>query len=296
MILVVGATSSMGRIVVPQLLENGEKVRAMTRTPEKAEDLKNLGAEVIKGDLREAETIASACRGAEKVIAMSHSFAGKGNSSPQIVDDKGNRDLIDAAKAEGVKYFIFTSVLGTRPDHPVDFIRIKYKIEQYLQNSGLDYTIIRASAFMEFWAAMVGQPIIDTGKTKIFGGGKNPINFVSAEDVAKFALLALESPQAKNRIIEVGGPENLSFEEVVKTFERVAGKTAKVAHIPLPAIRIMRGIVGAFNPALNRMTTAAIYNDTADLTFDMKDTLNQFPLELTKLEDVVRKHITSNQG
>ena len=294
MILVVGATSSVGRIVVPQLLENGEKVRAMTRTPEKATDLKNLGAEVIKGDLREAESIANACRGAEKVIAMSHSFTGKGNSSPQIVDDKGNRDLIDAAKAEGVKYFIFTSVLGARADHPLDFFRIKHKIEQYLQSSGLDYTIIRASAFMEFWAAMVGQPILDSGKTKIFGGGKNPINFVSAKDVAKFALLALEKPQAKNRIIEVGGPENLSFKEVVETFERISGRTAKVSHVPLPAMKIMRGIVGAFNPALGRMITAAIYNDTADLTFDVKDTLKQFPLELTKLEDVVRKHLASN--
>lgn len=294
MILVVGATSSMGRIVVPQLLENGEKVRAMTRAPEKAEDLKNLGAEVIKGDLREAESITNASRGAEKVIVMSHSFTGKGNSSPQIVDDKGNRDLIDAAKAVGVKHFIFTSVLGARPDHPLDFFRIKYKIEQYLQESGLNYTIIRASAFMEFWAAMVGQPIIDSGKTKIFGSGKNPINFVSVEDVAKFALLALENPQARNRIIEAGGPENLSFEEVVETFKRISGKTAKVSHVPLPAMKIMRGIVGAFNPALGRMITAAIYNDTADLTFDMKDTLKQFPLELTKLEDVVRKHLASN--
>ena len=294
MILAVGATSSMGRLVVPKLLEKGIQVRAMTRTPEKADELKKLGAEVFKGDLRDAESIKNACKGVRKVLSMSHSFTGKGDSSPKIVDGKGNRDLIDAAKAAGVDHFIFTSVLGPRSDHPMEFFRIKYDTEQYIQNSGLNYTIIRASAFMEFWAAMVGQPIVDSGKTKIFGSGKNPINFVSVEDVAKIALLVLENPQAQNQIIEVGGPENLSFKEVVNTFERVTGKTAKVSHVPLPAIKVLRVIVGAFNPALYRMMTAAIYNDTADLTFDMRDTLQQFPLELTRLEEVVRKHYVPN--
>lgn len=294
MILAIGATSSLGRLVVPQLLEKGEKVRAMTRTPEKAEDLRTLGAEVVKGDLRDPESVVKACRGIEKVIAMSHSFIGRGSSSPQIVDDKGNRGLIDAAKAEGVKHFVFTSVLGARGDHPIDFFQIKYKIEEYLKQSGLTYIIIRASAFMEFWASMVGQPIIDSGKTKIFGNGKNPINFVSVEDVAKFAVLALQNPEAQNRVIEVGGPENLTFEEVVNTFERVTGKTAKVSHVPLPAMRIMKVIVGAFNPALGRMITSGIHNDTADMTFDMKETVEKFPVELTRLEDVVRKHFRQN--
>ena len=294
MILAVGATSSMGRLVVPKILEKGVQVRAMTRTPEKADKLKKLGAEVYKGDLRDAESIKNACKGVQKVIAMSHSFTGKGDSSPKIVDGKGNRDLIDTAKAEGVSHFIFTSVLGPRSDHPMEFFRIKYDTEQYLQNSGLNYTIIRASAFMEFWAAMVGQPIVDSGKTKIFGSGNNPINLVSVEDVAKIALIALENSHSPNRIIEIGGPENLSFKEVVKTFERVTGQTAKVSHVPLPAIKVMRVIVGIFNPALRRMMTAAIYNDTADLTFDMKDTLQQFPLELTRLEEVVRKQYVSN--
>jgi hypothetical protein len=91
---------------------------------------------------------------------------------------------------------------------------------------------LRAAVFMEFWAAMVGEPILKTGKTTIFGRGDNPINFVSAEDMAKFCVIALQDPQARNQVIEVGGPENLTFNQVAELFEKASGRPAKKNHVP----------------------------------------------------------------
>ncbi len=162
MILVVGSTSSVGTRVIPQLLAQDEKVRAMTRTPSSAR----------------AESLRIS--------------PGQAHNNLRTVDDVGNRGLIDAARAAGVQHFVFISILGVSPTSPMELFRIKYATEQYLQKIGLSYTILRAGAFMELWAALVGEPILKTGKTTIFGRGNNPINFVSAEDVARFSVLALQ--------------------------------------------------------------------------------------------------------
>lgn len=257
MILVVGATSRVGTRVIPLLLTQGCAVRAMTRTPEKAEPLKQLGAEVMPGDLRDRASLARACQDIEQVLAAAHGFTpGQADNNLHTVDDLGNRSLIDAARAAGVKHLVFISVLGAGPTSPLELARIKYASEQYLRASGLSYTILRAAPFMEFWVTMVGEPILKTGKTPIFGRGNNPINFVSAEDVAKFCLIALQDPRAHNQVIEVGGPENLTFNQVAELFEKVSGQPARKNHVPLPLMRVMRLLVRPFNPMLSLQITA----------------------------------------
>ncbi|MCL4298633.1 MAG: SDR family oxidoreductase [Anaerolineae bacterium] len=290
MILVVGATSRVGTRVIPLLLAQGYAVRAMTRTLEKAEPLKQLGAEVMPGDLRDPASLARACQGVEQVLAAAHGFTpGQAGNNLHTVDDGGNRRLIDAARAAGVKHLVFISVLGAGPTSLLELARIKYASEQYLQASGLNYTILRAAPFMEFWATMVGEPILQSGKTTIYGRGNNPISFVSAEDVAKFCLIALQDARACNQVIEVGGPENLTFNQVAELFEKVGGQAARKSHVPLPVMRIMRLLVRPFNPMLSLQITGGILMDTEDMTCDMSATLRQYPVELIQLEKIARQ-------
>jgi uncharacterized protein YbjT (DUF2867 family) len=288
MYLLIGATSKLGTRVARQLLAAGKPVRAMTRTPDKAADLKKLGAEIVQGDLRDPGSLARACAGVEKILAASHAFPGEGDNNPQTVDDAGNRALIDAAKRAGVKHFVFTSALGVSADHPIDFFRIKFASEEYLRASGMSFTILRPGAFMEFWAALVGEPIVKTGKTTIFGRGDNPINFVSADDVARYALIALDDPRARNQVIEIGGPENLTMNQVAALFEKIAGRAAQKSHVPLPMMRVMSFVSRPFNPALSRQVAAGINMDTADWTFDPRATQKKFAVPLTTLEEYAR--------
>lgn len=297
MILLVGATSRVGTRAIPMLLARGHAVRAMTRTPQKAEPLKKLGAEVVQGDLRNPASLARACQGVEKVLAAAHGFtAGEPDNNVHTVDDIGNRSLIDAAKAAGVQHFVFISILGVTPTSPMELFRIKYAIEEYLRASGLSYTILRAAAFMEFWAAMVGEPILKTGKTTIFGRGNNPINFVSAEDVAKFCVFALEDTQARNQVINVGGPENLTFNQVAECFETLSGRPAKITHMPLPMMRVMRVVMRPFNPMLSLQITGGIVMDTENQAYDMSTTLQQYPVELVRLEEIAQQMAERGSG
>ncbi|MFL5659767.1 MAG: SDR family oxidoreductase [Ktedonobacteraceae bacterium] len=293
MILIVGASGRLGSMVAERLLAQGKAVRAMTRTPLNLAHLKQQGAEVVSGDLRNPTSLVNACRGVEQVVAAAHALTGSGDNNPQTVDGTGNRQLIDAAREAGVKHFVFVSVQGGSPDSPLEFFRIKYRTEAYLRESSLSFTILRSSAFMDLWAQLVGQSIVEQGKTTIFGRGTNPINFVAVEDVARFVGIALEDSRVRNRVIEVGGPENLTLNQVAEIFERASGRQAKTRHIPLPMMRVMAILMQPINPALSRQIRAGIYMDIADLCYDMTETASAFGIQLTPLEELARR-ITTN--
>ena len=251
MILIVGASGHLGRIVAQRLLAQGRPVRAMSRTPEKLRDLQAHGAAIVAGDLRDPASLDRACQDVEQVLAAAHGFPGDAGNNPWTVDDRGNRALVAAAKAAGVQHFVFTSVIGARPNSPFDFFRIKYRAEEYVRQSGLSFTILRASAFMDTWATLIGQPIIERGRTTIFGRGDNPVNFVAVDDLVHYALLSLDDPAARNQTLEVGGPENLTLNQVAAIFERVGGQAAKKRHIPLPIMRVMAKLVRPFRAGLS---------------------------------------------
>ena len=294
MILIVGASGHLGQAVAARLLAQGKSVRLMTRTPAALARFKQQGAEVVPGDLRNPAQLKRACLGVEQVLAAAHALNGKGDNNPETVDDLGNRHLIDAARASGVEHFIYLSILGARADNPLPFFRIKYNIEEYLRKSGVSFTILRPTAYMELWGQLIGVPILQQGKATIFGSGNNPINFVSVEDVADMVCLALDDRRLRNRCIDIGGPENLTMNQVALLFEKLCGHPAKKRHIPLPAMRALSIFMGPINPTLARLIRNGIYMDTANLRFDGTVANPDFPLSLTCFEDWSQAHFGSS--
>jgi uncharacterized protein YbjT (DUF2867 family) len=130
MILIIGASGFLGREVTKVLLSRGEQVRLLVRTPAKVEDLRQAGAEVMQGDLIDPPSLTRACKGVDQVLAAAHSILGKGRYTSEAVDDAGHRALIEAAKAASVAHFVYVSMLDVSPDHPFDFARTKYSIEE----------------------------------------------------------------------------------------------------------------------------------------------------------------------
>ena len=294
MILIVGASGALGSIVARRLLEKGEAVRGMSRTPqEKLADLKEMGAEVVQGDLRDPASLRRACEGASKVVAAAHSILGRGDERSALVDDKGHRDLIDAASVAGVQQFVYVSVIGASSDHPSRFTRYKYGVEQYLKASGLPYTVIRASAFMWFHVhTLIGQPILETGKARLFGKGESLRNFVDESNVAECVLIALEDPDLLGKTIEVGGPENLATVDVVKVYEQLSGRRAQVSHLPRGALRVMSPLLLPFHPGLSQVMAMSLHEDVYGSCFDAAPLLERYPLELTSVEEYARARVT----
>ena len=291
MILIVGASGRLGKAIARQALEAGKNVRASSRDPENLlGDVKAAGAEVIAADLRNPESLQRACHGVQVVVASAHGAVdGWGNHS-KLVDDKGHRDLVDAAKAAGVEHLVYISALDAAPDHPAPWIRFKAGVEDYLAKSGMAYTIIRPTAFMETHAHfLLGQALIEKGKVSVFGEGNSPRNFVSVEDVARFVMIALDDPRAKGDTIFVGGPDNPTTNEVAQMYaERIDGKV-KIGNMPRGMIRIMSTLMKPFQPGMSQIMMYAYLEDVHGSAFDMGPTLEKYPVELTTIEQFVEK-------
>jgi len=241
--------------------------------------------------VRDPGSLRAAVAGATTMISSIQGLDDR-RSSPEATDRDGNRNLIEAARAAAVDHFVFVSALYAGPDHPMSINRAKYAAEQFLKHSGLSWTIIRPPPYMEFWATLVGKPLLDTGRTRVFGRGDNPINFVSIGDVAKAVETAVVDPALQRVELDMGGPENLTVNQVVEIFEHVSGKKGKVSHVPLTAMRVMSVLIGPINPAMARLTQAGILMDTPDMTWDPPPSRHRHPwLPQSPLSGVLEKEM-----
>jgi uncharacterized protein YbjT (DUF2867 family) len=252
MIAVAGGTGRLGSRVVMRLAAAGLEVRVLTRDPMRAQHLSTCAAEVVTCDVRDRANLQAALQGVTVAVSAVHGFAGPGHVSPASVDRDGNANLVDAAAEVGADV-VMLSVVGASAEHPMELFRAKHAAEAHLRASGVRWTIVRATAFVELWADIMTKPIV-------FGRGENPINFVSVEDVSAVVERAVVDAGLRGAVIEVGGPQNLTFNQLAALIQSVRGGPAKVRHVP-------RGLLRAIAP-LARQPRAALAMDTIDMTFD----------------------------
>ncbi len=280
----------MGKELVRLLLGKGMSVHVLTRYPEKSKQMSEWGAVVVKGDLAEKASLASACKGMDAVISAAHSMLGRGRYSSEKIDGEGQKNLVDAAVSAGVKYFLFTSIIGASPDHPLDFCRRKWEAEEHLKQSGMAYNIVRASAFMEFHIQeMMGKSILEKGKVTLFGKGENPTNFVSIKDVAQLEMDCIGNPQWHNHTYEIGGLDNPTRLEIVEMYSAKIGKPVKVGHVPNRVLRFMSWAIKPFHPGISRVMFLSDLFDRTDQAFDVRPLLKTFPIKLTRVSYFIDK-------
>jgi NADH dehydrogenase len=233
MILLVGATGMVGGMILDDLLDRGRRVRALVRSTESAASLGARGAETALGDLKDRASLDRACAGVDVVITTANSASRGGDDNPQTVEEQGNRNLVDAARVAGVRHFVFISALGSALDSPVPFLRGKAITEQYLIASGLNYTILMPNLFMEVWCPnIVGQAVLAGRPVTLLGEGKRRHSMISAADVAAFAVAAAGNESAYNRVLVLGGPQPVTWHDVVAAFENVTGRQIEIRYLP----------------------------------------------------------------
>ena len=296
-ILVIGATGALGRPAVKSLRAQGVAVRAVCRHPAQAADLAALGAEVCAGDLADTASIVRACTDIDRVLACAHGLLGRGRHRSENIDDTGHRALIAAARSAGVQRFVYTSAYGAAPDHPIDFFRTKWAIEQCLVGSGLDGVVLRPTAFMEHHAQrFIGHGLLTSGKARLIGPGTKPRNFVSAEDVAALAVRALLEDPPPFRQIDIGGPGHFSNVEVAALYARAAGIPLRIQHLPTRLAATLATLARPLHPGLARVLHLSSLPDEAfDEHFHGRtDFEAELGLRMTTLEDFVRRQVDAS--
>jgi NADH dehydrogenase len=283
MILVVGATGFLGRDLCRRLAAAGKPVRALVRhTADRAkvDELKRSGATLVEGDLKDRASLDAACRGIDTVITTaSTTLSRQAGDSIQTVDLEGQMRLVDAAKAAGVRRFIYISY-----SHGIDvacpLATAKRTVEGHVKQSGMTYTILAPSVFMEIWLSPALGFDATSAQARIYGSGTNPISWISLGDVAQFVVLSVDHPAARNATLELGGPAALSPLEVVHAFEQAGGRPFTVELVPEEALRSQRA--AATDPLQQSFAALMLAYALGD-SIDMRSTLKTLPLPVPLL-------------
>lgn len=300
MILVVGATGQVGGALAQALLAEGRSVRVLLRPNSPSEQLAAqglatpaaaltaAGAETVSGDLRDRASLDAAVRGVDVVITTANSAQRGGDDNPQTVDLHGNQNLIEAAAAAGVKQFVFVSASLADAASPIPFLAAKGKTEQLLMAGTMPYTILAPDAFMDFWlGVIVGVPALRGLSVTLVGTGRRKHSFIASRDVVAYAQAVVDNPAALNRRLTFGGPQGVSYLEVVEIFGKVLGRPLPVNHVapgePIP------GLPEAVIPL------AASF-DLFDAVLPGQELAGEFGVRLTTVEEFARAMVGQPAG
>lgn len=233
-VLVLGATGMLGTKIISALLDKGAtEVKAMVRPStdeneenrQKMEEMKAKGVIIVEGDLMKPETLLPIFQGVEVVVSA------VGNNQATV---PGQKNAIDAAKKQGVKRFIPS-------DYSVDYRKLDYgdndnldmrkEVLSYLQESGLEYTLILNGAFMDnISTPYMPQFDFDNGIFKYWGDGETLVDMTTTDDTAKYVAEAVSDRDLVNTALEVAG-EVLTMKELLAAYEEATGKTLQVQQL-----------------------------------------------------------------
>ena len=248
MILVVGATGLLGAEICGQLRTAGEPVRGLVRLGSpRAQLLRDHGVEVITGDLRNRSDVELACRGVRAVISTATAMGSKDKRlTLRDIDLVAQLQLVEVTKRAGVEHFVYVSASPMlQPAAPL--IGYKREVERAVRASGMRWTILQPSVFMEVWLSSILGWDIAAGKARVFGSGDAPMSWISVADVAAYAVRSLRDLRLVDQVLPLGGPDAVSPNDVVKMFTELSGRPFTAAHVPLAVLRFLGPVIGLFN-------------------------------------------------
>lgn len=287
-LLIIGGTGTLGRQVVLQALTKGYQVRCMVRNFRKANFLKEWGVELVYGDLTRPETLPPCFKGITAVIDASTSRPNELESLKKV-DWNGKLSLIEVAKAANIQRFIFFSAQNVEQFENIPLMKLKYGIEKQLESSGIPYTIFRLTGFYQGLIEQYAIPILDDFDIWITNENTY-IAYMNTQDIAKFAIRALQISQTVNQTFFLSGLKGWVSAEIINMCEQFAGRQARVKRVPLIVLKFISNFLGFFEwgqSISDRLAFVEILNTENNFsksTFDMYKTFKIDSDEIIQLD------------
>ena len=293
-VLVAGGTGFIGSHIVRRLRADGHHVIVMSRNPDRARGKLPQGVELRRGDTADASTLGPALEGAEVVVATvqfpNHPVENPRRGHTYVkVDGEGTVRLVEAARRTGVHRFVYLSGAGTREGQTKPWFIAKLMAEKAVRESGIPYTIFRPSwvygpedrslnKFATFARVLPFVPVIGSGRTRV-----QPLY---VDDLAEAVAASLASEKAVNQVYEIGGPEELTMDEIIRTMLRVMGRRRPLLHAPAGLVKLAAWPL-QFLPA-PPLSPAAVDFVLMEEPVDNTGVLRDLGLRLTPLAEGLR--------
>ncbi len=227
MILITGATGQQGGAVAQALLNQGEKIRVMSRSREKLAHLEKQGAEVCVGDFANSASIKQALEGVERAFLVT-----TWHESGCDAEIAQGRQFIDAAKETDLQYLVYSSVGGATTNSGVPHFETKMVIEMALKEWGIPRAILRPAFFMENFGSPWFLPMILEGKLRMPLGPYTPLQVIALETVGAFGAAALTHPdEFTGQTIELASDE-LTMPDAMAKLSRAIGRQIGYEEMP----------------------------------------------------------------
>jgi uncharacterized protein YbjT (DUF2867 family) len=274
-ILVIGATGMIGKPVARKLRQDGYQVRILTRDIDKAQSVLGPDFQYVKGDVQQPETIKVALENCHGVhISLK---AGPTAESYDRIENRGTETVARLAREAGVERLTFLSGASTARENTWFYVpRAKYNAEKAIQDSGIAYTIFRASWFMETLNLFVKDK-----RMLKFGKQKSPVHWIAAADFADMVSRTFLMKAAENKILYVYGPETLTLQEGLETYCEIVNPDLQISKMP---IWFMKTVAAASrNAELKDAANLMSYYEKISEDSDPSETYKLFGIPPTKL-------------
>ena len=257
MILVVGGTGRLGRLVVEDLAGRQEEVRVLARHATASVPLLSRSVHLVDGDIRDPATVTAAAAGVSCIVVASHGVESRERHGLETVDELGSRAVVSAAQRVGCS-IVLVSIVGAAPDATLPLARTKWAAEQVVRASSVPWTIVRAAAFAQTWAMILTLSAGRSGRPGIIGAGEAAHRFVDVRDVAAVVTRAATDDALRGRILQVCGPDELTVSQLANLVQQANSWHGSPRHLPVPVARMIAASLALFRADLARKVSLGI--------------------------------------
>ena len=266
--ILIAGTGILGRNLCNLYAERGDSVRIFSFSKRDFNDLPD-GIETVTGDVTRPETLVDLCDGIDLVISCIGITRMKGNLTHMDVDYKGNVNLLREAEKAGVKKFGFISPAGVdEGKDSVPLLKAKHLFESDLKQSPLEWLIFRSGGFLSDLKEM--GKMAKKGSMFVIGHGNNRFTPIDVRDLAEVMVTDLD--QRKNEVVDVGGPEDLSWNDICNICFQHYDRKPKIIRIPQSLCRITLALIKPFSKSTHAMGRLILFMSTHDLLTEKRGT------------------------
>lgn len=293
-IFITGGTGFVGTNLRAAL--GDRPIRLLVRNKAEHSDLESTTVELVEGDVTKPETLRGAMTGCQAVIHLVAIIEEKKGQTFDGVIRGGTQNVVDEARRVGIKRLLHMSAMGARNDARYPYLKAKWDAEQIVKGSGIPWTVFRPSVnfgpgdgFINVLADLVRKaPVIP-----VVGSGKSKFQPISVKEVALAYLRALDEPRTVDQTFELGGPEILTYEELLDIVAAKLGKKRPKAHVPVglmkPAVTLSKVLPKPLRPPVTREQLRMLSLDNCSLDSATTRLIGRQPLRLRDGIDYIVK-------